>query len=567
MEGSDTMAFDGIITCAVRRELENNIIHSRVEKIYMPDKNTLIFSFHGNRKRMRLLISIDASNARFHFTNQVKENPAKASPFCMVLRKYIQGAKLIGIKQFGLDRVVSLEFENINELGDMVSYNLMVELMGKYSNIILVNHSNKILDSMRHVDFTMSSIREVLPARDYELPSTLDKGEFLTMDYDQFVATLQVAAMDPYFSIENMAKIMANQFVGFSKTFMQELFRYCSITDQFRNDNTNKLFQTIHMILQYIQSDMVKLTLYENDYHVDFKDFSTSNVATPMSDFLDDFYAQKEQKHVFQTSQFNLRKDVSSFIAKYQKNLKRVNEILEDAAQMEMYRLYGELISANIYRMKIGLKEIELENYYDQNNLVTIPLKENFSPSRNAQMYFKKYSKLKNSILYATKQKEDYEKNIDYLEDVMFLISEASCLDELEQIKLELSEAGYLKIASNKRRYYDEVALDPYSYTHNGITILVGRNNLQNDKLTLRDSRKTYTWLHTKDIHGSHVIIKSDSVPDDTLEYAAKLAVKHSQAKGSSKVPVDYTLVKYVHKPSGAKPGKVIYTNYKTILI
>lgn len=561
------MAFDGIITNAVKKELEKNILHSRVEKIYMPTKNDIIFIFHGNHEKLKLLISIDASNARFHFTKQNKENPAKAPQFCMVLRKYIQGAKLIQIQQFGLDRVVSLEFENINELGDCVHYQLFIELMGKYSNIILVNPQNKILDSIRHVDFTMSSIREVLPAREYQLPSTLDKSEFLTMDYEQFVANLQVAAMDPYFSLENMPKIMANQFVGFSKTFMQELFRVCSITTQFRSDNTKQLFQTIHVVLQQIQSNSIKLVSYGNDYHIDLLNFSTSQETTPLSDFLDAYYSQKEVTQALKTAKFNLQKDVSSFLAKYEKNRKRVNDILKDAQEMEKYKLYGELISANIYRMEIGMKEIQLENYYDNNHLLTIPLKENFSPSRNAQIYFKKYNKLKSAISYATIQKEDYEKNIDYLEDVMFLISEASSLKELDQIKLELSEAGYLKVASGKKKYHDDVALEPFSYTHNGITILVGRNNLQNDKLTLKEAKKTDTWLHTKDIHGSHVIIKSSAVPDDTLEYAAKLAVQHSQAKNSSKVPVDYTLVKYVHKPNGAKPGKVIYTNYKTIYI
>ena len=270
---------------------------------------------------------------------------------------------------------------------------------------------------------------------------------------------------------------------------------------------------------------------------------------------------------VLKTARFNLEKDILNFRCKYEKNLKRVNDILEDAYEMEKYKLYGELISSNIYRMCFGMKEITLENYYDNNNLITIPLNESFTPARNAQAYFKKYNKLKNSISYANVQKEDYEKNIDYLENVLYLASEATSLAELDNIKLELIEAGYLKVSSSKKKYRDEVALEPFSYNLDGIDILVGRNNLQNDKLTLKDARKTYTWLHTKDIHGSHVIIKSENVPNKVLEYAAKLAVMHSQAKNSSKVPVDYTLVKYVHKPSGAKPGKVIYTDYKTIII
>lgn len=561
------MAFDGIITSAVIQELSKNIINSRVEKIYMPTKNDIILNFHANREKLKLLISIDASNARFHFTKQTKENPAKPPQFCMVLRKYIQGAKLIQIRQYGLDRVVSFEFETFNELGDCVHYNLFIELMGKYSNIILVNPENKILDSIRHVDFTMSSIREVLPAREYILPSTLDKNEFLTMDLSKFEANLQLAGMDPYFSLESMPKIMANQFVGFSKTFFNNLLLHCSISSQFNKENTRRLFETIHLVLHYIKEGLVKLTFFDNDYHINLDDFSTTSEPLPISNFLDDFYAKKEALHSLKTAKFNLQKDVSSFRLKYEKNLKRVEEILKDSLEMQKYKLYGELISANIYRITTGIKEIQLENYYDNNNFITIPLKENLSPARNAQAYFKKYNKLKNALNYATSQKIDYEKNINYLDNVLFLISEASSLLELDNIKLELAEAGYLKVASNKKKYHDEIALEPFVYTMDNITILVGRNNLQNDKLTLKESKKSYTWLHTKEVHGSHVIIKSEDVPDHVLEYAAKLAVKHSQAKDSSKVPVDYTLVKYVHKPNGEKPGKVIYTNYKTIII
>lgn len=561
------MAFDGIITNAVVQELSKNLINSRVEKIYMPTKNDIILNFHANREKLRLLISIDASNARFHFTKQAKENPSKPPQFCMVLRKYIQGAKLVEIQQYGLDRVVSFEFETFNELGDCVHYHLFIELMGKYSNIILVNPENKILDSIRHVDFTMSSVREVLPAREYILPSILDKNEFLTMDFSKFAANLQLAGMDPYFSLESMPKIMANQFVGFSKTFFNNLLTYCSISSQFNQSNTKKLFETIHLVLHYIKENLVKLTFFDTDYHIDLNDFSTSSEDFPISTFLDNFYSKKEASQALKTAKFNLQKDVNSFKLKYDKNLKRVEEILKDASEMEKYRLYGELISANIYRFTPGLKEIELENYYDNNTHITIPLKENLSPSRNAQAYFKKYTKLKNALIHANSQKNDYEKNIDYLDNVLFLISEASSLLEIDNIKLELVEAGYLKVASNKKKYHDEIALEPFVYTMDDITILVGRNNLQNDRLTLKEAKKSYTWLHTKDIHGSHVIIKSDVVPDHVLEYAAKLAVQHSQAKNSSKVPVDYTLVKYVHKPNGEKPGKVTYTNYKTIFI
>lgn len=561
------MAFDGVITSAIVNELKTNLINCRIEKIHTPTKNDVILVFHANREKLKLLISIDASNARFHFTKQNKENPIKAPQFCMVLRKYLQGARLVNIHQYGLDRVVSLELENINELGDLVRYKLFIELMGKYSNLILVNNENKILDSMRHVDSSMSSIREVLPAREYILPDTLDKNEFIGMDFEQFSANLQLAGMDPYFSFENMSKIIANQFVGFSKTFIDNLLNYCNITNTFNIENTTKLFNTINLTIYNISQNLVNLIHIGKDYHIDLNNFSTSESSTSLSTFLDDFYTSKEVSQSLKTAKFNLEKDVLNFKNKYEKNLKRVNEIIADAIEMEKYKLYGELISSNIYKMTTGIKEIELENYYDNNNLIKIPLNESFSPARNAQAYFKKYNKLKNAISYASTQKEDYEKNIDYLENVIYLISESSSIAELNNIKLELAEAGYIKVANGKKKYHDEMALEPFLYSLDGIDILVGRNNLQNDKLTLKEAKKNFTWLHTKDVHGSHVIIKSEEIPNQVLEYAAKLAVIHSQAKNSTKVPVDYTLVKYVHKPNGAKPGKVIYTNYKTIII
>ena len=313
------MAFDGIIASSVINELKNNLNNSRIEKIHMPTKNDIVLIFHCNREKLKLLISIDASNARFHFTKQSKDNPAKAPQFCMVLRKYIQGAKILDIKQFGLDRVVAIELENINELGDLVRYKLYIELMGKYSNLILVNNENKILDSMRHVDYTMSSIREVLPAREYILPSTLDKNEFIGMDFEQFSANLQLASMDPYFSKENMAKIIANQFVGFSKTFMDILLTFCDISEVFNKENTMKLFNTINIVMHNINQGLIMLVKYDKDYHIDLNNFSTSNALTPISDFLDDFYFHKESMQSLKTAKFNLQKDVLNFRCKYEK--------------------------------------------------------------------------------------------------------------------------------------------------------------------------------------------------------------------------------------------------------
>ncbi|MBR3281212.1 MAG: NFACT family protein [Clostridia bacterium] len=562
------MAFDGIITNIVVNELDKNLSGSRVEKIHMPTKNDLIISFHtNNREKLKLLVSIDPSNARFHFTNIQKENPEKAPQFCMVLRKYIQGAKFVCINQYGLDRVVSIEFENINELGDLTKYNLYIELMGKYSNIILVNSNNKVLDSIKHVDATMSSIREVLPAREYMLPSPLNKQEFAKMNFDSFTANLQLASMDPYFSKENMTKIIANQFVGFSKTFVDNLLIVSNFKDTINTEIAQNMFNIINLILYNSPNHMVHLIKYDNDYHVDLTNYSTTINRLEVSEFLDKYYGEKERLALLKNSKLNLAKDVNNFKSKYVKNLNRVLDILKEEKNMETYKLYGELISANMYKLHGGEKEITVENYYDNNNQLTIPLNENISASRNSQSYFKKYTKLKNAIAHASEQKKEYEENIDYLDSVLFSIDQIESSSEIQEIKNELVEQGYIHYASGKKKYKDEEALGPYQYDYDGVEIVAGRNNYQNDRLTLKESKKTYTWLHAKDIHGSHVIIKSESPTNAQIEYAAKIAVMHSEAKNSTKVSVDYTLVKNVHKPSGSKPGKVIYTDYKTIII
>ena len=558
------MAFDGIITNALVHELKLNIISCRVEKIHNPTKNDLIIVFHAtNKNKLKLLISIDPSNARFHFTNVQRENPEKAPQFCMVLRKYLQGAKLTDVKQFGLDRVVSLEFENINELGDLTKYSLYIELMGKYSNIILVNENNKILDSIRHVDSTMSSIREVLPAREYILPTTMHKQEFLGMDYNTFTANLKVATMDPYFELENVSKFFSNQFVGFSKLFVDNLLNFAGFNDVINPQVAQSIFNTANLVIINSPNHILHFAKYDNDYHIDLNDFSTTINYTELSDFLDRHYHEKEKYSLLKNSKLNLEKDINTFKNKYVKNLNRVNEIIADIPNMEKYKLYGELITANMYKLKGGEKELQAENYYDGNNsIVSIPLNENLTPSRNSQAYFKKYNKLKNAITHAKEQKIEYEENIDYIDSVLYLINNAETTEELNELKKEIESAGYKKFATGKKKYKDEEALPPYEYEFEGTKILAGRNNLQNDKLTLKDSKKGYTWLHTKDVHGSHVIIKSEKPSPALLEYAAKIAVEHSEAKNSSKVPVDYTLVKYVHKP-----GKVVYTDYKTIII
>lgn len=557
------MAFDGITTKNILIELNNNLINARIEKIYVPTKNDIFLCFHTkNRDNLKLLISIDANNARIHFSNNVKENPSKAPQICMILRKHLQGAKLLSISQYGLDRVITFKFENINELGDLVQKSLVVELMGKYSNVILIDDKEKIIDSMRHVDITMSSVREVLPNKNYILPTTLGKKNFTALSFDEFSETLiNSDSLD-------LPSAISNNLIGFSKSFVNSFLKELQLSNvDVSRENLKIIYDKLIDVFKTMESSAFnfKMTENEKDYYLDIDDICKNNLA--LSAFLDEYYSKKESVSLIKNAKMNIEHDVNSHISKLSKKLANVNEILLDSENLEKYKQFGELLNCNMHNLSIGMDKIEVINFYDNNNLITIPLQKNLTPSRNAQNYFKKYNKLKNSIVHATAYKKEFETDIDYLNSVVCELELAESLKEIDEIREELVSSGYIKKAykSNKKR--DDLPSEPIKYEYNGITILVGRNNVQNDKLTFKIAKKTDMWLHTKKIHGSHVIIKSDNVSDDVLLYAAKLAVMHSAGKNSSKVEVDYTQVKFVHKEAGAKPGMVVYTDYHTVIV
>lgn len=566
------MAFDGITTRVVVNELNRYLINSRVEKIYVPSRNEIWVSLHTiSRTSVKLLISVDANNCRFHLSNESRTNPEKAPQFCMILRKYLSGAKLISVTQVGLDRIVKFTFETIDDFGDIVNKDLVVELMGKYSNIILLDN-DKIIDSIRHVDITMSSVREVLPSRKYILPSSLGKLNFEETSYEAFKAAINTAISTSEFDTISLANVITSCFVGFSKNFVTMVCNILNIQlelekDQITDEILKKIYNEVKLALKNIDNGKTtSFILNENkkDYTVNLSSDSPSEISS--SAFLDEFYSQKENASLLKNAKQNLERDINSHISKINKKLSVVLKNLDEEPNLEKYRQYGELISCNIYQMEIGMEKLVVNNFYDDNKEIEIPLQKNLSPSRNAQQYFKKYNKLKGSIAHAKEHKASYEEELEYLNSVIFEINECNSIFELDEIHDELINSGYTKKPNKRGKKKDEPSL-PITYEYNGVKILVGRNNIQNDRLTLKMARKNYTWLHTKQIHGSHVIIESENIDDALLFYAATLAKEHSNAKNSSKVEVDYTLVKYVHKESGAKPGMVVYTDYKTIVV
>lgn len=572
------MAFDGIVTKVITAEL-SELNGARIDKVFQPNKNEIILGLYLNKKNYALDICIDAQNCRINLTTNSKPNPQVAPNFCMLLRKNLIGLKLKNIITFDLERLVILEFEGFDELDDIISKKLVIELMGKHSNIILLDDTNIIVDSLRHIKEIDENYRDILPHTKYSLP-TSNKCSFLELkNFDDFKSYLDIS------DINSLPIQISNNFNGISKNFI------CSIINTFEikelnNSNLEIIFNYIKNVIDNIGTDNLSFEEVKNQEGI-VKDYflvpSKSTGPFSLNFFIDDFYFNKETSETFKNYRNTLLKLILDTLKKYNKRLANIDEKLHECDDMEKYRIYGELITANLYRIpNKNLEEIELENYYDNNNKILIKLDKRYSPSINAKRFFKKYSKLKNALEIVSQQKKDTLKELDYIESIVYELENSSTVDELTAIFEEISENDIFKektsktdntkkskIKKSKLTKNREVSFNPIKYNVDGYTVLVGRNNKENDYLTLKYANKNDLWFHTKDFHGSHTILKIDNnMPypnSDILITTAKIAAQHSKAKNSSNVPVDYCEVKYVKKPSGARPGMVIYTNNKTL--
>lgn len=578
MKGMIFMAFDGIVTKAISSEL-SELNGARIDKIFQPNKNEILLGLYLNKKNYAIDICIDSQNCRINLTTNSKPNPQVAPNFCMLLRKNLIGLKLKNIITFDLERLVILEFEGFDELDDIISKKLVIELMGKHSNIILLDDTNIIIDSLRHIKEIDENYRDILPHTKYSLP-TSSKYSFLELkDFDDFKSHLDIS------DIDSLPAQISNTFNGISKSFI------CSIINKYEikelnGSNLEIIFDYIRNIIDNIGTNKLSFQVIKNQKGI-VKDYflAPSKSATPFSlnFFIDDFYFNKETSEIFRNYRNTLLKLILDTLKKYNKRLSNINEKLHECDDMEKYRVYGELITSNLYRIpNKNVEEIELENYYDNNNKILIKLDKRYSPSINAKRFFKKYSKLKNALAIVSEQKKDTLKELNYIESIVYELENSSTIDELTAIFEEISENNIFKektsktnntkkskIKKSKLTKNKEVSFNPIKYNVNGYTILVGRNNKENDYLTLKYANKNDLWFHTKDFHGSHIILKIDNnLPypnSDILIAAAKIAAFHSKAKNSSNVPVDYCEVKYIKKPSNSKPGMVIYSNNKTL--
>ena len=565
------MAFDGIVTNAIVKEIKNDLIGGKIDKIHQPDKNTIVLGIYAQGKNLALNICIDAHNCRINLTTKSRINPLVAPNFCMLLRKHLIGGRISNINTHGLERLVNIEVETINEFNEIEIKTLIIELMGKHSNIILLNKDNKIIDAIRHID-SPNSYRVILPSRMYYLPET-DKIDFLKLkNFEKFYSAISKKIPQKEFDENYLSKVIADTFIGFSKGFVKSVIQKSQIKDLSKN-SFEKLYIYIENILNAQNLSFEKI--YKDDKLSDYVLVNKEKKENyELNFFIDDFYFNKETDERFTNYRNTLLKVILDMLKKYNNRLKSINSKLNDCQDMDKYKLYGELITANLYRINNKHQEsIEVENYYDNNNLINIPLDIKYSPNENAKRYFKKYTKLKNALEIVTEQKKETETELDYIGSVVYELENSSTLEEVQEIFEEISENILFKERLNKKKKAQKTnkkkktSYAPLKFDVDGFEVYVGRNNKENDWLTFTFANKNDTWFHTKDIHGSHVILKANmaDVDEHTLIECARIAAQHSKGKNSSNVPVDYCKVQYVRKPNGAKPGMVIFTNNKTL--
>jgi len=565
------MAFDGITTKSISYELQHSILEGKINKIFEPNKNEVLLSIYANGKNYALNICIDSNLYRIHLTTNAKPNPLNAPNFCMLLRKHLIGYKIKAISSNdNLERIIKIELEGYNELNDLTTKYLMVELMGKHSNIILLNDKFFIIDSLRHLDTLSNSYRDILPAREYSYPGN-NKNNFYTIKSAEEFCNLVLTN-----NVTNLTNFLVGYFTGFSKPFIKNIIIKQNIrnTDFSKNDIL-KMYEYLSKILNNLDSNDVSLIKYSNekgklDYVIDLEP-KTSNLD--INFYIDDFYYNKETNNNYVSYRNNLLKLISHILKKYSLRLESINNKLKECENKDLYKLYGELITANLYKFSkdYNSDKVELENYYDNNVILTIPLDNTISIANNAKKFFKKYNKLKNALEIVTLQKKETEEELQYIESIIYELEYAKDIQEVNEIYNEISENPIFKDyiqSNNKTNTKKEANIStPREYHIDGFTVLVGKNNKQNDYLTTKLASPNDIWFHTKDIHGSHVILKnpSENISNDTLIKCAKLAAYYSKGRLSSNVPVDYCFVKYVKKPNGSKPGMVIYTNNKTL--
>ena len=562
------MAFDGITVASIVNEIKSSFTDGRITKITQPEKDALIISIKNSHEQRMLLMSASASLPLIYFTENKKSNPITAPAFCMLLRKHIGNARIVDITQPSFERIIDFKLEHLNEMGDLCVKHLIIELMGKYSNIIFTDDNNMILDSIKHIPSSVSSIREVLPGRDYFIPNTMDKINPLTVTETEFEDILKKPT--------TVCKALSSSFTGLSNVAAIEILMRASVDPDRITDSLNNMERT-HIINTFNKSfDDVKCgaftpyIYFEGNKPIEYTCFDyvslkgrTRKEYGSISAALEDFYLEKEKYLRIRQKSSELRALCTQSLERNVKKLDLQLKQLKDTESKDKYKIYGELLHTYGYNIEQGSKEYTCLNYYT-NEDITIPLDNTKTPMENAARFFEKYNKLKRTKEALDVQIIDTQSDIEYLESVLSCLDMAENEDDLKAIKDELTAEGYVKkhVKGKKEKYKST----PLHYkTSEGYDLYVGKNNTQNDELTFKFASNNDYWFHAKKIPGSHVILRTGGkeLTDKSYMEAAAAAAYYSKARENDKVEVDYLIKSKVKKPNGAKPGFVVYyTNY-----
>jgi len=572
------MPFDGVLTNKIANELNNILMGGRIGKIHQIGRDAVVMQVRTAGENHRLLLSCNASSARIHLTRRQFENPDTPPVFCMLLRKHFLGGIIKSISTNGFERIVTIEAEVTDDFGDRNIKKLIIEIMGRHSNIIILNKDNFIIDAMKHVDNEVNRVRELLPARSYVLPPPQDKLDPLAEDTPDM---LLKSAPECGRKVESF---LLDNLKGFSPVLCREICFRAGI-DETKPANMLafrellRITDALRNLIDQLKGNEISPTVIFDDTGkpVDFHcikllQYSSHKSFDTISAAVEEFYSLKNWNEFNTQKAKNLHVTVSKLLEKCEKRLAKNLQTYEENKNFDQYRLFGELITANIYSLSKGMDKARVINYYsEKGESVDIPLDKDKSPQQNAQNYFKKYNKARTAFLYAQNEISAIKDEISYIESILFAIENSKDTEHLAEIQTELIEQGYIKHMDRKNRKNPPAKkiLPLKMLSKDGFEIFIGQNNKQNDKLTFKLARHEDIWLHVKNFAGAHVVIKTEGkeVPDSTLIEAAQYAAWFSKAKSASKVEVDYTYIRNVKKPSGAKPGMVNYVNYHTVVV
>lgn len=567
------MAFDGITIANITKELQDTLTGGRISKIAQPEKDELLLTIKSSAGQFRLCISASASLPLIYLTDVNKPSPMTAPNFCMLLRKHISNGRITGITQPGLERIIRFEIEHLDELGDLRQKELIVEIMGKHSNIIFCDENQKIIDSIKHVSAQMSSVREVLPGRDYFIPDTLEKEDPLSITEAHFSDHLRKKPLP-------LSKALYNSFTGISPVVAEEICTLSNLPSELSpkdlsEDLMHHLYTQFSIFLDPVREGRFSPVIYfdgpepKEFSSLELSHFSNLEAKTfpTISQVLVTYYASKNQITRIRQKSADLRHVINTALERNRKKYDLQLRQLKDTEKRDKYRIYGELINTYGYGVEKGAKSMEAFNYYT-NETIQIPLKDTLSAKENAQKYFDRYNKLKRTFEALNELTRETHQEILYLESIGNALDIARQEEDLTQLKEELAQTGYIRRRSGQKKV--KITSKPFHYiSSDGFHMYVGKNNLQNDELTFRFANGGDWWFHSKKYPGSHVIVKTEGkeLPDRTFEEAARLAAHFSKASKSDKVEIDYVQKKEVKKPGGAKPGFVVYyTNYSLLI-